>query len=277
MVPGLIYDVGMHNGDDTAYYLWRGFNVIAVEADPALAAAAAMRFYEEIKSGQIKILNIGIAAEDGEFAFWICETDSHWNSLDRELASRNCSPHHEIRVPCRNFAGVIEEFGIPHYLKIDIEGRDTLCVQALDRGALPEFISIEVAGDDGLKQLALLRERGFKRFKAINQVNYLPLQMPASIDQRRHELELWLAYSKNPLLRAFRFFGARRWIHQELKRHRTYHGWSFPFGSSGPFGDDLPGRWLSYDEMQAAYQQRRTLIKGEYEGAYWYDFHARCN
>ena len=32
MIPELIYDVGMHNGDDTAYYLHRGFRVIAVEA-----------------------------------------------------------------------------------------------------------------------------------------------------------------------------------------------------------------------------------------------------
>jgi hypothetical protein len=33
--PGLIYDVGMNNGDDTAYYLRRGFRVVAIEPNPA--------------------------------------------------------------------------------------------------------------------------------------------------------------------------------------------------------------------------------------------------
>ena len=38
MNPRLIYDVGMHNGDDTAYYLRRGFRVVAIEPNPALVA-----------------------------------------------------------------------------------------------------------------------------------------------------------------------------------------------------------------------------------------------
>ena len=29
----LIYDVGMHRGEDTAFYLRKGFRVVAVEAD----------------------------------------------------------------------------------------------------------------------------------------------------------------------------------------------------------------------------------------------------
>ena len=36
MEKNLIYDVGMSNGDDTAYYLHRGFRVVAIEANPLL-------------------------------------------------------------------------------------------------------------------------------------------------------------------------------------------------------------------------------------------------
>jgi FkbM family methyltransferase len=185
--PNLIYDIGMNNGDDTAYYLWRGFDVLAVEAHPKLAAVAGERFVEEIKTGRLTILNIGIAAEEGEFPFWICETHPEWSSFDKALASRDGCPHHEIRVPCRKFRAVLEEFGIPNYLKIDIEGNDILCVQDLDPKALPQFISIEVSGKGGLDQLALLRERGFRRFKCIDQVNFLPLEIPPAIEQRRYE------------------------------------------------------------------------------------------
>jgi hypothetical protein len=55
----LIYDVGMNNGDDTVYYLRRGFRVVAIEADPRLAKSAAERFRTQISSGQLRILNIG--------------------------------------------------------------------------------------------------------------------------------------------------------------------------------------------------------------------------
>ena len=36
----LIYDVGMHKGEDTELYLKKGFRVIAFEADPDLVASA---------------------------------------------------------------------------------------------------------------------------------------------------------------------------------------------------------------------------------------------
>jgi FkbM family methyltransferase len=76
MNPKLIYDVGMHNGDDTAYYLRRGFRVVAIEPNPTLVATASERFCREIEAGELKILNVGVAAEDGELPFWVCETDS---------------------------------------------------------------------------------------------------------------------------------------------------------------------------------------------------------
>ena len=38
----LIYDVGMHNGDDTAYYLHKGFRVIAIDANPAMVTRLPM-------------------------------------------------------------------------------------------------------------------------------------------------------------------------------------------------------------------------------------------
>ena len=35
----LIFDVGLHTGQDTAFYLKKGFRVIAIEANPLLAPA----------------------------------------------------------------------------------------------------------------------------------------------------------------------------------------------------------------------------------------------
>jgi hypothetical protein len=53
----LVYDVGMNNGDDTAYYLSLGFRTVAIEANPELVKYAKARFAREIASGRLIILN----------------------------------------------------------------------------------------------------------------------------------------------------------------------------------------------------------------------------
>ena len=72
----VVFDVGMHDGNDTAFYLHQGCAVLAVEADPTLVAAAAHRFAAEIEAGQLFILSVGIAAKNGEATFWICDDHS---------------------------------------------------------------------------------------------------------------------------------------------------------------------------------------------------------
>jgi FkbM family methyltransferase len=278
----LIYDVGMNNGDDTAYYLRRGFRVVAIEANTRLAKCAAERFRTQISSGQLRLLNIGIAAEEGELPFWICETYSEWSSFDRKIASRDGCPHHEVMVPCRRFASVLEEFGVPYYLKVDIEGNDILCLQDLNPQRLPKFVSVESASPD---LITLMAGRGFKRFKAISQYNFLPIELPSSSEQRRYERVQWMLQTRNPLIRAFRRFGGRGWLNRQLNRSRKHADWTFPFGSSGPFGEDLPGRWLDHDELittlkhllEFKEQKRSSPFWDEREYSFWVDVHGRVD
>ena len=45
----LIIDVGMHDGTDTAFYLAKGFNVVAIEANPGLVRCGSetLRFADQ--------------------------------------------------------------------------------------------------------------------------------------------------------------------------------------------------------------------------------------
>jgi hypothetical protein len=43
VVPDLIYDVGTHTGDDSVYYFRNGHQVVAIEANSTLVAAAVRR------------------------------------------------------------------------------------------------------------------------------------------------------------------------------------------------------------------------------------------
>jgi FkbM family methyltransferase len=258
MSNDLIYDVGMNNGDDTAYYLHRGYRVVAVEANPVLVEAAKTRFQREIAAGRLIIENVGIAEIEGEFPFWICHLHSEWSSFDRSIASREQSAHREITVPCVRFRSVLQKHGVPHYLKIDIEGNDVCCLKDLTPATAPEYVSVE-ASDIGL--LDYLNALGYDAVKCISQFHFLPIELPASGEQLRYEEEIR--------------------TNQSGTGFRT-DDWQFSRGSSGPFGADLPGKWQTLDEMRAVFAHFQALQR---EGvptpfwndrgySFWADFHA---
>ena len=219
MIADLIYDVGMNNGDDTAYYLRRGFRVVAIEAAPAPVQRAEERFRREIAAGRLTLLNVAIAETDGTRPFWICDAHSDWSSFDRAIAAREGVAHHPIAVTCRRFRSVLEEFGVPYYLKIDIEGSDHLCVDALTPDDTPKYLSLE-RGDGARTRLSRLAELGYTGFKCISQRHFIPLQRTASWEQAQYENLIRLRASRHPAARAFRRLAGRRMIGWLLNRTR---------------------------------------------------------
>jgi FkbM family methyltransferase len=151
----LIFDVGLNVGQDTAFYLSRGYRVVAIEADPILAEAARKRFCLAIEAGNLEIVNAGIAAHEGIAEFWICDGKSEFNSFHKDIGARDGYPHHRIEVPTVRFASVLERFGTPHFLKIDIEGNDVLCLGDLSPSSLPRFISVEASAQPATERRAL--------------------------------------------------------------------------------------------------------------------------
>jgi FkbM family methyltransferase len=64
--PRLIFDIGASGGNDTAFYLTKGFDVIAVEADPVASDALCSRFREFIAQGRLIVCNRAAAEFPGE-------------------------------------------------------------------------------------------------------------------------------------------------------------------------------------------------------------------
>ena len=71
MIPDLIFDVGAHNGDDSFYYLSKGFRVVAVEANGDLCAFLRSRFGREASTGRFILVEAAIADKAGEAGFWV--------------------------------------------------------------------------------------------------------------------------------------------------------------------------------------------------------------
>lgn len=59
LVEDLIFDVGMHPGQDTDDYLAKGYRAIAFEANPGLARECHLRFEHAARDGRLTIIEGG--------------------------------------------------------------------------------------------------------------------------------------------------------------------------------------------------------------------------
>ena len=117
---GLIYDVGLCDGGDTAFYLAKGFRVVAIEANPALVRSARERFARHITAGWLTIVETAIGPTTGRVAFDVHTSNPHWSSIVPDRRERMIDAIQTIEVDCTTLDSVMREFGIPYYLKIDI-------------------------------------------------------------------------------------------------------------------------------------------------------------
>jgi len=86
----LIYDVGMHEGEDSKFYLLKGFRVVGVEADCALCEGAAARLGQFITTGQLTIVNRAIAPERGPVTFYR-SARSGWGTIVSQWSKDNAA------------------------------------------------------------------------------------------------------------------------------------------------------------------------------------------
>jgi FkbM family methyltransferase len=154
----LIYDVGAHQGEDTRFYLAKGFCVVAIEASPDLCTLLESTFTDHVKNRQLTILNVAVTAVDGDIDFYLDDTLSIWNTANIDWVRRNDRllnrPHgrlRKLRITGRPLCKIMHEYGVPRYCKIDIEGNDLIALKSLKKldCSPPDFISIESEKTDG--------------------------------------------------------------------------------------------------------------------------------
>src|ERR1700721_267311 len=100
MEKKLVFDIGMHIGQDSINYLKEGFKVIAVEANPVLTERNAGKFKKYIDDGSLIMLNVGISDKEGVLPFYINNKTSEWSSFDLSAGSRNGTPYTVKNIPC---------------------------------------------------------------------------------------------------------------------------------------------------------------------------------
>lgn len=236
----LIYDIGVNHGEDTDFYLRKGFQVVGVEANPLIYAELVKRFHNEITNGDLVLLNKGISGERGTAKFYVNEDNDHWSSFVEAYGTRNGTRYHTVDIDCLTIADLLAAYGTPYYMKIDVEGIDKTILENLaplkDR---PSFVSVEEYGlacIDDLKALG-----GYTKFTLAAQNN-----------------KTWAQNPPNPPL-------------EGLYVTKVFNG-----KDSGLFGKELPGEWLSYEAFRALFARSVRAEDYTYVGPQneWFDVHA---
>ena len=220
MVPDLIYDIGCNNGDDTDFYLRKGFRVVAVDAAEELCQICRRRFCKEISERRLEVIYGAVTSSNDKFVdFFINDNFSEWNTCDPYFVERNSklgATSHDVRVPAVRISDLFDQYGIPYYMKIDIEGMDIVPLYSLQgRINIPQFISLELNDHDkklGLEQILMLGKLGYSKFQFVNQVMRTRMRPP------------------NPA------------------REGIYANYDPSTVSSGLFGSELGGKWINFDK-----------------------------
>src|SRR5580700_2685478 len=143
----LVFDIGLNNGDDSAYYLHLGYRVVGVEANPLLAAQCTRRFENDIKQGRMTVVNVGVLKEPGVFTFHRNLLEDGWSSFEPEKGGKG-GDWEELDISCVTTLQLIAEHGKPFFMKVDIEGSDLQALQSLTPPTAPSYVSLELHSDD---------------------------------------------------------------------------------------------------------------------------------
>jgi FkbM family methyltransferase len=235
MNKGLIFDIGFHVGQDTEFYLKKGFWVVAVDANPLLIDEGKRKFAEYIDAGRLILLNVGIGQREEKLPFYVNRQLSEWSSFDKEIGTSR-GDYYVIDVPVVTLCSIAIRYGMPYYIKIDIEGHDLMAIQSLrDMDDKPKYISVENGEAHMIEELY---SQGYEKFKFVNQ-------------SRIHDIHL-----------------------PYPAREGKYIDYKFPFGASGPFGQEITGEWLNKLEVSRASQEYWENPERDANIHGWFDLHA---
>jgi FkbM family methyltransferase len=238
----LIYDVGMHNGSDTEFYLRKGFDVIAVEANPEYVSRARQKFDAEIRAGRLIIYDVALTETAGEISFFVHEHDD-WSRLNLSHDDRfSPGTYREIKVQGLPFSAIVSQHQAPYYVKLDIEGPERMVIEQMFSVAKnPPYLSFEFNSDTD-EILDLVMQHGYHDFQLLAQRDKSGIRLPRP------------------------------------PREGKFHDARFDGYMSGPFGLELPGSWVTVSELRAAIDaHHRKVGRGSDEDAFkeWFDIHTR--
>ncbi|MFN4083902.1 MAG: FkbM family methyltransferase [Bacteroidia bacterium] len=276
----LIYDIGVCFGEDTLHYLKEGHNVIGVEANVYLHKRNEKLFRKYIKNGSLILVNKGITNGNEKKTFYYNKTMPAFSSFDKEQSVKH--GHNqiiELEVETTTINDLFNKYGVPYYLKSDIEGYDLIVIQSLKSNLKPTYISVEAKPEIFDEILSQLIKLGYSKFKIINQYTHLALTNTFEYEHKNLSLvERFyqsVKYNSNIIFKVLRFLKAELILEHIFNIRKEL---TFKLGSSGTFAEATDGVWSTADEIRKIFTETYSHYiknkKSEYQD-YWADLHAK--
>lgn len=233
MKEKIIYDLGANNGQNLSYYLSKADKVVAVEANPILSKEIEEIFADEIKGGKLIVVNLCLTIENNIelVSFFIHKFHSVWSTF--VVPQKNFQDYEEIKVGIITYQELLEKYGEPYYVKIDLEGFDVLLIKyMIEHNLLPRYFSFE---NNGIQLLKEILETGiYSRFNIVSFYNFYEIypDWESQLNSRSGN------YMSKILLKASH--------------------------SAGPMGEDIKSPWLSEEKIIELYMKVPNS---------WFDIH----
>ncbi len=208
----VIYDFGSNNGDDIPYYLMKADLVVAVEANPSLCDLIYKRFLPEINSDRLILENCVLTADSVS-----SEVDFYIHKDDHGFSEFPITPLHltvyykKVVLSSKAVTGILQNYGTPHYIRIDIEHYDAQILRALfSNNIFPPYLSAE---SQSIEIFSILISEGrYNAFKLVDGHSVPNVYSDRRVVREKDQVEV---------------------------------RYSFPYHSAGPYGNDIDGPWMN--------------------------------
>jgi FkbM family methyltransferase len=190
----LVYDVGANMGNRTDVFQELGATVVAVEPQATCQRELARRYGDHPR---VHLVNAGLGPEPGTRMLYVGSehtlTTMSPDWIDATQRSGRFASYtwtEQGSVPITTLDRLIDEYGTPHFCKIDVEGFEVEVLKGLSRPL--HVVSLEFAAeffDRTRNALAMLSALGACRFNLSSGESYA-LDLPHWVDLAAVETEL---------------------------------------------------------------------------------------
>lgn len=145
----LAFDIGANKGNKTKALLQLNFMVIALEPEKNSISTLKYRFR---KDPNVKIIEKGVSSAEGVTEIYITQARSGLNTMntkwkdslhskEKNRWGKQLNFTESYKVPLTTLENLYSKFGIPHFIKIDVEGFELEVIKGMK--SLPNYLTFE--------------------------------------------------------------------------------------------------------------------------------------